>query len=97
APAPVDYFTVKDMGFDNYAAAMVVRADKIEALDACLRVLVPAMAQAWVDYLADPTPVTDALISVNETYDTYWQISADLNTRGIEILEEEGFGSNSPD
>lgn len=97
APAPVDYFTVKDMGFDNYAAAMVVRADKIEDLDGCLRVLVPAMAQAWVDYLADPTPVTDALISVNETYDTYWQISAELNTRGLEILEEEGFGSNSPD
>lgn len=97
APAPVDYFTVKEMGFDNYAAAMVVRADKIDDLDACLKELVPIMSQAWVDFLAEPTPVTDALISVNETFDTYWKLSAELNIRGLEILEEQGFGSNSPD
>jgi hypothetical protein len=97
APAPVKFFTVKEMGFDNYAATMVVRADKIEALDACLKVFVPAMQQAWVDYLADPTPITDALIAINETYDTYWTLSTGLNEKGIALIEEKGFGANSPD
>jgi hypothetical protein len=97
APAPVDFFTVADLGFDNYAATMAVRADRLEEFDSCLQVLVPALQQAWVDYLADPTPITDALIGVNETYDTYWKISADLNTRGLELLEELGLGENSPD
>jgi hypothetical protein len=97
APAPVKYFTVKEMGFDNYAAAMVIRADKKEALDACLKELVPAMSQAWVDFLADPQPITDALISINETYDTYWKLSEGLNTKGLEILEEKGIGADSPD
>jgi hypothetical protein len=97
APAPVEFFTVADLGFDNYAATMAVRADRLEEFGPCLEVLVPAMQQAWVDYLADPTPVTDALIGVNETYDTYWQISEGLNTRGMELLEELEFGANSPD
>jgi hypothetical protein len=96
-PAPVKFFTVKEMGFDNYAAAMVIRADKKKELDGCLKVLVPAMAQAWVDYLAEPKPITDALIKINETYDTYWKLSEGLNTKGLQILEEKGFGSNSPD
>mgnify|MGYP001826877817 CR=1 FL=1 len=97
APAPVDFFTVADLGFDNYAATMAVRADRLEEFDSCLQVLVPVLQQAWVDYLADPTPVTDALIGVNETYNTYWKISADLNTRGLELLDELGLGENSPD
>lgn len=97
APAPVDFYTVADLGFDNYAATMAVRADRVEEFAPCLEVLVPALQQAWVDFLADPTPVTDALIGVNDAYDTYWKISADLNTRGIELLGELELVENSPD
>jgi hypothetical protein len=97
APAPVDFYTVGDIGFDNYAATMAIRADRMEEYAPCLEVLVPALQQAWVDFLADPTPITDALIGVNDTYDTYWKISADLNTRGLELLDELGLGENSPD
>lgn len=97
APADVDYYTVGELGVPNYPAAMTIRADRLEELTPCLEVFVPAMQQAWVDYLADPTPVTDALISIAETYDTYWQLSEGLNETGLAILEEEGIGANSPD
>lgn len=97
APADVSYFTVKDLGVDNYAATMAIRADRLEELRPCLEVFVPVMQQAWVDYLADPTPMTDALIAVNETYDTYWKISAPLNEAGLAVLAEEGMDANSPD
>jgi hypothetical protein len=97
APADVSYYTVADIGFDNYAATMAIRADRLEELTPCLTVLVPMLQQAWVDYLADPTPITDKLIEVNETYDTYWTVSAPLNEAGLAILEEEGMAANSPD
>ncbi len=97
APAPVDFYTVGDLGFDNYAATMNVRADRVDELAPCLEVLVPAMAQAWIDYLADPEPITDALIAINETYDTFWMLSEELNARGIELLDELGMSANSPD
>ncbi len=97
APADVSYYTVKDLGFDNYAAAMAIRADRLGELTPCLQVLVPALQQAWVDYLADPTPITDKLVEVNDVYDTYWKVSVPLNTAGFALLEDEGMAANSPD
>lgn len=97
APAPVDFFLIHELGFEDYPAMMTVRQDKLEELTPCLEVLVPKLAQAWVDYLADPTPITDALVAINETYDTYWQLTPELNAAGLELLEEKGIGANSPD
>jgi hypothetical protein len=96
-PADVSFYTVADLGFDNYAATMTVRSDRLEEFSPCLKLLVPKMAQAWVDYLADPTPMTDELIAINETYDTYWKLSPELNAAGLKIVEDEGFGDNSMD
>ncbi len=97
APADVDYLLIHDTGFEDYPAMMTVRADKLEELTPCLEVFVPMMQQAWVDYWSDPTPITDALIAVNETYDTYWKLDTDLNTAGLALVEELGIGANSPD
>jgi hypothetical protein len=96
-PADVEYFLIHDLGFEDYPAMLSVRADKLEELTPCLEVLVPKLAQAWVDFLGDPTPMTDALIGINETYDTYWTVSAPLNETGLAILEEKGIGGNSAD
>lgn len=97
APAPVDFFTVGDLGFDNYPATMNVRADRVDDFAPCLELLVPQLAQAWIDFLADPTPVADKLTDINVSYDTFWKLSAGLNARGLELIEERGFGANSPD
>ncbi len=97
APAPVDYVLVDSLGFRDYPAMMTVRADKLEELTPCLELFVPMLAQAWVDFLADPAPITDALIGINDTYDTYWKLSEGLNTEGLTIVESEGMADNSPD
>jgi len=97
APADVDFYTVGDLGVPNYPAALTIRADRLDELTPCLEVFVPAMQQAWVDFLAEPKPMMDALISIAETYDTYWTLSEGLNEAGIAVLEEEGIGANSPD
>jgi hypothetical protein len=97
AAAPVDYLLIDELGFRDYPAMMAVRADKLEGLTDCLTAFVPMMQQAWIDFLAEPKPVTDALIAVNETYDTYWSLSEGLNVKGLEIVEEKGIAANSPD
>ena len=97
APAPVDFYTVEDLGFDNYPATIAMMQDKAAELSDCLTVLVPAMQQAWIDFLDDPKPITDAMIEINTTYDGFWSLSEGLNTAGLELIESGGFAENSPD
>jgi hypothetical protein len=97
APAPVDFYTVGEMGFDNYPAAITMMKSRVEELDACLTLLVPKMAQAWVDFWNDPKPIMDALITINETHDGFWGLSEAINEAGFQVAEEKGFGANSAD
>lgn len=97
APADVSFYTVGDIGFDNYPAAIAMRKDRAEELDACLTLLVPKMQQAWVDYLNDPKPITDKLIEINEIHDGFWSLDEGLNAAGIALIEEKGIAENSPD
>jgi hypothetical protein len=96
-PAPVDFYTVGDLGFDNYPAAITMMKDRAAELDECLQLLVPVMQQAWVDYLADPKPITDKMIEINETYDGFWFLTEGLNEAGLELVESGEFAVNSPD
>lgn len=97
APAPVDFYTVADLGFDNYPAAITMMRDTAAELDECLKLLVPAMQQAWVDFLNDPKPVTDAMIEINVAHDGFWTLSEGLNEAGLALVESGEFAENSPD
>jgi hypothetical protein len=97
APAPVDFYTVGDLGFDNYPAAITMMRDTAAELSDCLALLVPAMQQAWVDFLNDPKPVTDAMIEINVAHDGFWTLSEGLNEAGMELVESGEFAINSPD
>ena len=97
APAPVDFYTVEDLGFDNYPATIAMMQDRAAELSDCLAVLVPVMQQAWIDFFDDPKPITDAMIDINTAYDGFWTLSEGLNTAGMELVESGGFAENSPD
>ena len=55
------------------------------------------MQQAWIDFLADPTPITDKMIEINEVHDGFWGLSESINAGGIALVESDGFAVNSPD
>jgi hypothetical protein len=97
APADVSFYTVGELGFDNYPASLTMLQSRATELDACLTLLVPKMAQAWVDFYNDPTPVMDSMITINETHDGFWGLSPELNAAGIALLEEKEIGANSAD
>ncbi|MEM1333602.1 MAG: hypothetical protein AAGG08_09110, partial [Actinomycetota bacterium] len=96
-PADVSFFTVGELGFDNYPAVITMLQSRADELDACLQVLVPAMQQAWVDFLADPQPITDRLITINEEHDGFWSLSSGLNEAGMALIESAGYANNSAD
>jgi hypothetical protein len=97
APADVEFFTVADLGFDNYPAAITMMRDKAAELDECLKVLVPVMQQAWIDFLNDPKPIMDKMIEINEVHDGFWGLSEGINDGGFALLESDGFAANSSD
>ena len=97
APADVSFFTVADMGFDNYPAAITMMRDRVTELDACLKLLVPAMQQAWIDFLNDPKPVMNKMIEINQVHEGFWGLSEAQNDAGFALLESDGFATNSPD
>lgn len=96
-PADVEFYTVADLGFENYPAVITMLQSRVDELDSCLTELVPVMQQAWIDFLEDPTPITDAMIEINETHAGFWGLSEGLNEAGMELVESEGFAVNSPD
>lgn len=96
-PGDVSFFTVDELGYDNYPSAITMLQSRAAELDACLKLFVPKMAQAWVDYYTDPTPITDTMIRINQEYDGFWKLSPELNTFGLNLLEELRIGANSPD
>lgn len=97
APADVSFFTVSDMGFDNYPAAITMLRSRATELDACLKLLVPKMQQAWIDFLKDPKPIMDKMIEINQVHDGFWGLSEAQNDAGFALLESDGFATNSPD
>jgi hypothetical protein len=96
-PADVSFFTVGELGFKNYPAAITMLESRVDELDSCLTELVPAMQQAWIDFLDDPKPITDAMIGINEAHDGFWALSEGLNEAGMALVDSEDFAVNSPD
>ena len=97
APADVSFFTVGDLGFDNYPAAITMLRENVERYRDCLTALVPKMQQAWIDFLEDPQPIMDKLIEINEVHDGFWALTPELNSAGFSLLESGGFAANSLD
>jgi hypothetical protein len=96
-PADVSFFTIGELGFEDYPAAITMLENRADELSGCLTELVPVMQQAWIDFLGDPKPITDAMISINETHDGFWTLSEGLNEAGMALIESEGYAVNSPD
>jgi hypothetical protein len=97
APADVSFFTVAEMGFENYPATITMMKSRAEELDACLKLLVPVMQQAWIDFFNDPDPIMDKMIEINEVHDGFWGLTKELNTAGFKLLEEKEMAANSAD
>lgn len=97
APAPVNYTLIHDLGWQPYPAMYTILAERKDELNDCLKVLVPVLQQAWVDYFNDPTPMSNELVEITNTYNNYWKVTPELNAAGFEVMDELGISGNGPD
>lgn len=97
APAPVNYTLIHDLGWQPYPAMYTILAERKDELNDCLKVLVPVLQQAWVDYFDNPTPMSDELVEITNTYNNYWKVTPELNAAGFEVMDELGISGNGTD
>jgi hypothetical protein len=93
---PVRFALVDDSGFRPYPA-LAVRADKLEADAGCLKVLVPLIQQATVDFIEDPGKVDGLLPRVSQEFADFRPVSAAAGADAVarmKALKLVGNGSN---
>ncbi|MBN9606174.1 MAG: hypothetical protein J0G30_06145 [Actinomycetales bacterium] len=96
---PVAYQLINDAGFPKYAAMVSVRPDDVTKYADCLKLLVPVMQQAEVDYY-DGTlkDATNALIlELVDQYDTGWVYSQGVADYSFDTQLKDGIVANGPD
>lgn len=94
---PVDFLLVNSAGYDPYPANLSVRPEALRDKRECLRLLVPLMQQAQVDYLRDPGPVNEALLRMVKELASFWTLSEGLVSDAVEKMLELQLAGNGDD
>ncbi|WP_309709067.1 hypothetical protein [Pseudolysinimonas sp.] len=82
-----------DAGYERDAGVLSARPEAVVRYADCLKVLVPVLQQALVDYLSDPDETTELIVELSARLgdDSY---DADLATAALEVLEGERIAGN---
>ena len=93
----VDSFLIADSGYDIYPAAWSAKPDVVEAQADCLAQLIPAMQQAQVDYMNDPTAVNQAISDYLIEMDQFFQITPEMASEVHSVMLNEGIVTDGTD
>lgn len=95
---PLGFVSIGALGYDMYASALAVRADRLTALSACLSVFIPRVQQAMVDYAREPEAVALLLERINTSKQAlgFWRTPGALNRDAIAAARREGYMGNGP-
>ena len=69
---PVAYQTVHDAGWTAYAQSLGGKPETIEKYKDCLKLLVPIIQQAQVDYVTDPSKTNALILDLVKQYNNGW-------------------------
>lgn len=94
---PVDFFLIHWFGYENYPAMISIRSDRLDAARSCLTLLVPELQRAWVDFLDKPDDVNRTIVSVLDTYDSFFKVSEELNEDAERKFVQYKIASNGAD
>jgi hypothetical protein len=96
APLAAGWQLLHDVGWNQYPQNLAVRADRIDELRDCLRLLVPMMQHAKLDYMADPARTNALIVRVVGELDSYWtQSDADVAYGHASMLDLGIIGNGS--
>lgn len=94
---PVAFLLVSTGGYDPYPANLNVRPETLRDKAECLRLFVPMMQQAQVDYVRDPGPVNQGLLRMVRELASSWTLSEGLVADAAKKLVDLELVSNGPD
>jgi hypothetical protein len=75
---PVKSLLIEKSGYGNYGETIGVRKADLAKLSPCLKLLVPMIQQAQVDYAKDPSTANKIIVEAVEKYKTGWVYPAAL-------------------
>jgi hypothetical protein len=82
----VGYAYVYDTGYPNYRNTLVVREADRGKLDGCLRRLVPILQAGMADFLADPEPVLQLVVRLNQQYRSPFPYPIEQARHGVQVM-----------
>ncbi len=86
-----------DGGYVAYSQTLALRPPVLEEMRDCLKLLVPIIQQASVDYMDDPDRADDIIIDAVEQFDSGWTYDKDLAAFALATMKDLGLMSNGPD
>jgi hypothetical protein len=93
---PVAFELIHDAGLEVYSQPLAVRAAELEELSPCLELLVPAVQQAAVDFVTDPSATNALIVDTVETFADFWVYPAELAEFSVATMLELGLIANGP-
>lgn len=93
----VAFQTLHDAGFQVYAATLGIRPDQKDALDACLKKIVPVFQQSVVSYVAAPEAANAVIVDAVTQFADFWVQSPEITAWSIAQQIELGLVGNGPD
>ena len=94
---PVAYQTIHDAGWTSYAQTLAAKPETIVSAADCLKLLVPIIQQAQVDYVADPSTTNALILDLVAQYNNGWMYDAGQADAAVALALENRLIANSPD
>ena len=93
-PINVAYQLLHDTGWTSYPQNLAINKLRLDELRECLKLLVPMMQQAQIDYMADPARTNAIIIDAVTQFDTYWTQDESLTNYAVETMQQLGIVAN---
>ena len=94
---PVAYQLFFDAGYQDYSQTLGVRPADLDKLKPCLKVFVPMVQQASVDFITSPDRANAIIVDAVAQYKDTWVYSKALADYSVATMKKLGIISNGPD
>jgi len=93
---PVKLQLLHDAGFPVYSQTIAIRSAEKDALDECLKALVPLIQRATVSFVTNPDTANGIIIDAVETFGSFWVYSEGLADFSVRTQKQLGLVGNGP-
>ena len=93
----VAYQLIHDAGFQIYAASLAIRAADKDKLSDCLKLFVPIVQQAAVDFVNSPDRANAIIVDAVAKYADFWVYGEGVAKYSVETQKKLGLTGNGPD